>query len=76
AKAELRPVADVTPRTGFTIKKALDIPQTIIRVSVPGPRREDPDFLAAYVMNHILGGGSFSSWLYEEVREKRGLAYS
>ena len=27
-------------------------------------------------MNHILGGGTFSSWLYAEVREKRGLAYS
>ena len=27
-------------------------------------------------MNHILGGGAFSSWLFEEVREKRGLAYS
>ena len=26
-------------------------------------------------MNHILGGGSFTSWLYEEIREKRGLAY-
>jgi zinc protease len=36
----------------------------------------DPDFMAAYLMNHILGGGGFSSWLYREVREKRGLAYS
>ena len=32
--------------------------------------------MAAYVVNHILGGGSFSSRLYQEVREKRGLAYS
>ena len=29
----------------------------------------------AYIVNHILGGGSFSSRLYREVREKRGLAY-
>lgn len=76
AKGERVAVADVTPKSGFTIKKPLDIPQTLIRVSVPGLMRDDPDFLAAYVMNHILGGGSFSSWLYEEVREKRGLAYS
>src|SRR6185295_10391042 len=27
-------------------------------------------------MNHILGGGDFSSRLFNEVREKRGLAYS
>ena len=32
--------------------------------------------MAAYIVNHILGGGSFSSRLYREVREKRGLAYS
>jgi len=41
----------------------------------PGIRRHDPDFMAAYLVNHILGGGSFSSRLYREVREKRGLAY-
>jgi zinc protease len=76
AKATLTPVADVTPKTGFNIAKPLDIPQTLIRVSVPGLKRDDPDFIAAFVMNHILGGGSFSSWLYNEVREKRGLAYS
>ena len=32
--------------------------------------------MAAYIVNHILGGGAFSSRLYQEVREKRGLAYS
>jgi zinc protease len=37
--------------------------------------RNDPDFMAAYIVNHILGGGTFSSRLYREVREKRGLAY-
>ena len=41
----------------------------------PGIARKDPDFMAAYIVNHILGGGSFSSRLYREVREKRGLAY-
>src|SRR5262249_57474477 len=35
----------------------------------------DGDFIRAYVVNDILGGGSFSSRLYREVREKRGLAY-
>jgi zinc protease len=41
-----------------------------------GIARKDPDFMAAYIVNHILGGGAFSSRLYQEVREKRGLAYS
>jgi zinc protease len=52
------------------------IPQTVIRFGGDGLKRSDPDFLAAYVANHIVGGGSFSSRLYDEVREKRGLAYS
>src|SRR5262249_12523337 len=34
------------------------------------------DFMAAYILNYIIGGGGFSSRLMEEVREKRGLAYS
>ena len=41
----------------------------------PGIARSDPDFMAAYIVNHVLGGGLFSSRLYREVREKRGLAY-
>src|SRR3712207_6877277 len=30
----------------------------------------DPDFTAAYVLNHILGGGAFTSRLFQEVRER------
>ena len=52
------------------------MPQTVIQFARPGLLRDDPDFIPAYVLNHILGGGSFSSRLYDEVREKRGLAYS
>ena len=75
AKQSLLPVPDVTPKSGIT---SIDYqtPQTIIRFGAPGPKRTDPDFMATYLMNHILGGGGFSSWLYSEVREKRGLAYS
>jgi zinc protease len=42
---------------------------------MPGKKREDRDFFAAYLVNHILGGGTFSSRLYSEIREKRGLTY-
>jgi zinc protease len=54
----------------------LDVPQSVVQVATPGLLRDDPDFMAAIVVNHILGGGAFSSRLYQEVREKRGLAYS
>ena len=50
-------------------------PQSAITFGLPGLKREDPDWYAAYVMNYVLGGGGFNSRLMEEVREKRGLTY-
>lgn len=76
AEGKLTPVADVVPASGGRIDAVAPIPQAVVRFGGPGLERKDPDFIAAYVMNHILGGGSFSSWLYREVREKKGLAYS
>ena len=77
AKASLTPVPDIEaaqpPQRAFI---PLDVPQTVVTFGGPGIKRNDPNFMAAYVVNHILGGGSLSSRLYHEVREKRGLAYS
>jgi zinc protease len=77
AKASLTPVADIEaakpPQRAFI---PLDVPQTVVTFGGPGFKRNDPNFMAAYVVNHILGGGTLSSRLYHEVREKRGLAYS
>ncbi|SHH91660.1 zinc protease [Bradyrhizobium erythrophlei] len=77
AKASLTPVADVEaaqpPQRAFI---PLDVPQTVVTFGGPGLKRDDPNFMAGYVVNHILGGGTLSSRLYSEVREKRGLAYS
>lgn len=50
--------------------------QAHVLLGQPGYKRNDPDFLALTVGNHILGGGGFTSRLTEEVREKRGLTYS
>ena len=77
AKANLTPIPDIEavrpPQRAFV---SLDVPQTVVTFGGPGIRRHDPNFMAAYVVNHILGGGTLSSRLYREVREKRGLAYS
>ena len=59
-----------------TLVISRDIPQSIIYFAMPGMKRSDPDFIPAYVMNMMLGGGGFGSRLMEEVREKRGLSYS
>ena len=53
-----------------------NIPQSVVSLGQAGIKRDDPDYYAAYVVNYILGGGGFASRLVEEVREKRGLAYS
>jgi zinc protease len=77
AEPELNPVPSVAPHgLGQRIVTKLDVPQAVVTFGGPGIARKDPDFMAAYIVNHILGGGSFSSRLYQEVREKRGLAYS
>ena len=45
-------------------------------IGAPGVARGDPDYIALFVGNHVLGGGGFVSRITEEVRQKRGLAYS
>ena len=76
-KAELTPVAPVVPKAAEKLTIVdMDVPQSVVQFGMNGLPRKDPDFMAAFVMNHILGGGGFSSRLTEQVREKRGLAYS
>ncbi|MFZ0845927.1 MAG: pitrilysin family protein [Pseudolabrys sp.] len=76
AKGDLKPVAQATPvGLGRRIVINLNVPQAVVTFGGPGLERSDPDFMAGYIVNHILGGGSFTSRLYREVREKRGLAY-
>lgn len=72
-----REIADVKVNAeGRTEVIRRDIPQSVAIFGHGGIKRDDPDFIPAFIMNHILGGGSFTSRLMSEVREKRGLAYS
>jgi zinc protease len=50
-------------------------PQSFVLFGHDGIAQSDQDFFAAYILNHILGGGGFESRLMTEVREKRGLTY-
>ena len=69
-------VADVQPLTqSVSLTPAFPVAQAQILVGQPGFRRDDPDFLALILANHILGGGGFTSRLMQEIREKRGLTY-
>jgi zinc protease len=76
-RSELAPVADANPPLGPTREIIeMDVPQSVAQFGHRGIPRKDNDFIPAYVLNYIIGGGGFSSRLMEEVREKRGLAYS
>jgi zinc protease len=75
-KANLDLVRNVEPTIGNRIDIAMDIPETVLLFAGTGLVRSDPDFVPAAIALRILGGGAFSSRLYKEVREKRGLAYS
>ena len=75
-QADLATIPDIIVPTGVQAIETLDIAQTVIRFATPGLDRHDDDFLTAFVMNHILGGGTFSSRLFRQIRQERGLTYS
>ena len=74
-KPELRAVDYVEPKLDQEIRVEYALPQASLQLAYPGIEREEPEFYGAVLMNHVLGGGSFSSRLFDEVREKRGLTY-
>jgi len=76
-KADLTPVAKTNPVLGGRQEVIeMNVPQSVAVFGLGAMPRKDPDFIPAFVLNQILGGGGFASKLMEEVREKRGLAYS
>ncbi|MCB1955151.1 MAG: insulinase family protein [Rhodocyclaceae bacterium] len=50
--------------------------QAHVMIGMPGITREDADYYPLLIGNYVLGGGGFVSRLMDEVREKRGFAYS
>ena len=65
-------VFDAAP--GITVVP-FDGPQSVIQFGHAGMDADDPDFMPAFVMNEIFGGGGFNSRLMSEIREARGLTY-
>jgi zinc protease len=68
---EVRDLAEAT-----TVKVSHPSTQTHLMVGLPGMKRDDPDYFALYLGNHILGGNGLVSRISDEIREKRGLSYS
>ena len=77
AKADLMDVPKTELIKGGVEKHIeMNVPQSVATFGLPAMARKHPDFLTAFVLNQLVGGGGFASRLMEEVREKRGLAYS
>jgi zinc protease len=69
-------LASVSVKAGQLHTIAFPAQQSHIRLGLPVMTRNDPDYFALHVGNYILGGGGLVSRLADEVREKRGYAYS
>ena len=72
--APLAERADYALSGGITVVP-FETPQSVALFGHSGIKRDDPDYMAAYVVNEILGGSGVEARLKEEVREKRGLTY-
>ncbi len=53
-----------------------DLSQTHLRVGHLSVKEDDPDYFALALLEDILGGNSFTSRLFKDVRSRQGLAYS
>ena len=70
------PVAETKPaENGGVLITRRPVPQSAVTFGQIGPKRDDPDWYAARLVNDILGGSGFRGRLMREIREKRGLAY-
>jgi zinc protease len=63
-------------KKGEMVRINRDLAQATIIIGGIGVDRSNPDYYALTVMNYILGGGGFGSRLMDEIRVRRGLAYS
>jgi predicted Zn-dependent peptidase len=70
------PVDGVPPnhRAGVTVHEK-DLEQVHVCLGTPGIAHTDADRYAAHLLNMALGGG-MSSRLFQEIRERRGKAYT
>ncbi|MHB8771451.1 MAG: M16 family metallopeptidase [Syntrophales bacterium] len=68
------PVLPPAARPGCTVLRK-DLEQVHLIIGSPAPSALSPQRHAAFLLNAVLGG-SMSSWLFQEIREKRGLAYA
>ncbi len=53
-----------------------DVNQSMVLMIGALPRHNDPDFYAMQILDYIIGGGGFNSYMMQQIRVDKGLAYS
>lgn len=78
AKAAGRPPASpyVAKPGIYVVDKAVNQGRVTMNLTMQGLRVTDADYPAVAVMNHVLGGGGFTSRFVKKIRSDEGLAYS
>ena len=71
---------DMPERAEFLAEPGMEIipfdgPQSVVAFGHAGIARDDPEFLTAFVVNEVFGGGRFGTRLMRSLREERGLTY-
>jgi predicted Zn-dependent peptidase len=77
--SDMKPVTDMSfmppsARPDFVLESRPELEQLAVVIGFPSVSVKDPDLYSTTVMNSILGGG-FTSRLFMEIRERRGLVY-
>ncbi len=76
ANVSIPGVPDVAATPASSVNYAyMDINQAYVTLGHEGINAKNPDRCAVNIMNFVLGGGSFTSWITEKVRSDEGLAY-
>lgn len=70
-----QPDAAAWQATGGTTVVDFPTPQSVVQFGQPGIDVHDPDFMAAFVANEVLGGSRFTARLMDALRTQRGLTY-
>ncbi|WP_296475815.1 pitrilysin family protein [Roseinatronobacter sp.] len=71
---------DMPERAEFLAEPGMEIipfdgPQSVVAFGHAGIARDDPEFLTAFVVNEVFGGGRFGTRLMRSLHEDRGLTY-
>src|SRR4029079_1209779 len=75
-KAQLTSIAKAVPRSQSLEVVKREYPLSTALFGLPSLPIDHADYPALKVLNHIIGSGDFDCRLMEEIRVKRGLAYS